>query len=172
MSETTAAIHSNCAKCGEPIGDSALFIGSKIYHHHCSPYQGAKFEAGPPRGAEGEPAEPVAYVDITGTVSIPEGSPLGDMVRALPTPPIGKATLPLYARPSPPPYTGEVGEAPPVASELRRAANALINNLWIGAVDATKSHDENWKEFDHRFPGVKWLHDELAALAAVSVPGK
>lgn len=48
--------------------------------------------------------------------------------------------------------------------ELQRAANALINNLWVGTVDANLSHDENWREFDRRYPGVKWLRDELAAL--------
>ncbi|MER9196404.1 hypothetical protein NKI13_24485 [Mesorhizobium australicum] len=57
------------------------------------------------------------------------------------------------------------------ASELRRAANALINNLWIGVVSGKRSHEENWREFERRFPGVKWLHDELAALSAQDTDG-
>lgn len=57
------------------------------------------------------------------------------------------------------------------ASELRRAANALINNLWVGVVSGKRSHEENWREFNRQFPGVKWLHDELAALSAQDTDG-
>lgn len=62
---------------------------------------------------------------------------------------------------------GTVGSA-----ELQRAANALLHNLWIGVVSGKRSHEENWREFERRFPGVKWLHEELAALSAPTVEEK
>lgn len=42
--------------------------------------------------------------------------------------------------------------------EIRSAANALLNNLWAGAASGARTHEENWREFERRYPGVKWLH--------------
>jgi len=39
------AVTSLCAKCGQSIGDSSLFIGGKLYHHECSPYAVKRVQA-------------------------------------------------------------------------------------------------------------------------------
>jgi hypothetical protein len=50
--------------------------------------------------------------------------------------------------------------------EVRRAASALLNNLWIGNYTGSRSFEENWREFDRRYPGVKWLHEALSSAPA------
>lgn len=65
------------------------------------------------------------------------------------------------------------GEA---VTDLRRAANALLNQLWQGVYSGTKTFDENWHEMERRFPASKWLQEATAALqpqpvsAALSTP--
>jgi hypothetical protein len=42
----------------------------------------------------------------------------------------------------------------------------LLNNLWIGNYTGSRSFEENWREFDRRYPGVKWLHEALSSAPA------
>lgn len=51
--------------------------------------------------------------------------------------------------------------------EMRQAATVLVNNLWAGIVSGARTHDENRREFEKRYPGVSRLE---AALAAASLP--
>ena len=53
-------------------------------------------------------------------------------------------------------------------SELVRAASALLNNLWQDVWSHKRTHEENWKEFDRKYPGVKWLRDARNAALAPS----
>ena len=53
-----------------------------------------------------------------------------------------------------------------VPDDLRRAAKVLISNLWIDFVETRPPYEENWKEFDRLFPGVKWVHEALSAPSA------
>lgn len=56
-------------------------------------------------------------------------------------------------------------------AELVRAASALLNNLWQDVWSYERSHEENWREFDRKYPGVKWLRDARdAALSAPATP--
>lgn len=54
-----------------------------------------------------------------------------------------------------------------VDADVRGAAHALLRNLWIGVVSGIRTHEENWREFEHRYPGVKWLHEALRTSAPV-----
>lgn len=60
----------------------------------------------------------------------------------------------------------EAGGEAVQASELVRAASALLNNLWQVVWKYERTHEENWKEFDRKFPGVKWLRDARDAALA------
>lgn len=53
--------------------------------------------------------------------------------------------------------------------ELIRAASALLDNLWQDVWSHERTHDENWKEFDRKYPGVRWLRD---ARDTVSSPAE
>lgn len=56
-------------------------------------------------------------------------------------------------------------------AELVRAASALLNNLWQETWSHERTHEENWKAFDRKFPGVKWLRDARdASLASDATP--
>jgi hypothetical protein len=55
-----------------------------------------------------------------------------------------------------------------VDAELVRAASALLSNLWQDVWSHERTHEENWKEFDRKYPGVKWLRD--ARDAALDTP--
>jgi hypothetical protein len=61
-----------------------------------------------------------------------------------------------------------VAEAPAsgVDAELVRAASALLSNLWQDVWSHERTHEENWKEFDRKYPGVKWLRDARDATLA------
>lgn len=52
-----------------------------------------------PQEAGGVRAEPVALIDGDGNISVPEGSPLSDLLKAMPPAPVGKPLFPLYAAP-------------------------------------------------------------------------
>jgi hypothetical protein len=58
-------------------------------------------------------------------------------------------------------------KAAAVDGDICRAAAALLNNLWGTTYSGIRTHDENWAEFERRYPGVKWLHDSLASQNAV-----
>lgn len=45
--------------------------------------------------------------------------------------------------------------------EIRQAAEALLNNLWGRVVSGVRSHEDNWRDCERRFPGAKRLHDAL-----------
>lgn len=49
------------------------------------------------------------------------------------------------------------------ADDLARAAHALLNNLWGKVYSGSRTHEENWGEFERRFPGARLLNDVLKA---------
>ena len=176
MSETTAAIHSNCAKCGEPIGDSCLLIGKSVYHHHCSPYQGAKFEASPPRGAENSAMTlpeaagqrlwpfhgfaPGGYACICDTCELEFTADKRCITCAECA--IKRAAEAELHRPQP--YTGEVGEA---LLGAWRDAYAAFHGAFDTPASRRRQNDE------YAIDARKRLHEfDETLTAAVSVPGK
>lgn len=101
-----------------------------------------------------EPAEPMAWM-----IQYENGCRNFYLCEQLALSPGHKQT-PLFAHPAP---------ATVESAELVRAASALLNNLWQDVWSYDRTHEENWKEFDRKFPGVKWLRDARdAALASAT----
>jgi hypothetical protein len=75
-----------------------------------------------------EAAKPIAFMDETGKVFVKAGSPIADMMKAIPEPPVGRKLMALYA-------------SPPVDSDAVKALRE--ENVRLSA-----TIDEMWAEFD------------------------
>lgn len=53
-----------------------------------------------------------------------------------------------------------------VAEDVRRAASALLDTLWLKAWSGARTQEENWEEMDRQFPQARWLSDALKAERA------
>lgn len=66
------------------------------------------------------------------------------------------------------PTKADSGAAVIDAEGLLFAANVLLNSLWGKIHSGSRTHEENWAEFERQFPGARLLHDAHKAVTAPS----
>lgn len=93
--------------------------------------------------------------DMTCSLHMPDGLHIGNLLAQYAGADFAAAML----ASAPAPASSRVD----AVSEIRRAASALINNLWVGVYSGSRTFEENWRIFERDYPGVKWLHDALKA---------
>ena len=81
-----------------------------------------------------EAAEPVAFMDEEGNLFAKSNMPIAEILRALPTPPVGRKLLPLYTHPAPPPVVPSGLEALVERLRMLASGKAAVNSN--GDVDA------------------------------------
>lgn len=99
--------------------------------------------------------EPVAYVDADGNLGAAPSSPIADMIRALPDPPVGRKLLPLYSATALERVTRERDEARATLDEVCLSSR----QEWQRATSAEAKLAEARKV-------IEWIRSEASSWAA------